>query len=198
MEQNGGSCAGERAPGEGVAAGAGPPSVGRTRARGLEPARGPTGRVAAARSHRDAARPAARGLSRLPDRGPPPSPPTRPHASREALEGRTGQRARTAAARGLRAALGEPSKPGGRGPRADCPKGPPRSHRRPSVINKKGASPREPRSPDSFRSPSSSRPRIRETPFPVWPSTSAPKRLPLPLSIGTAKRPEHPVFQNGS
>lgn len=90
MEQNGGSCAGERAPGEGAAAGTGPPSAGRTRALGLEPARDPTGRVAAARNHGTAARPAARGLSRLPNRGPPPSPPTRPHASHEALEGRTG------------------------------------------------------------------------------------------------------------
>lgn len=175
--------------GRGAAAGAGPPSAGRTRAAGLEPTRGPTGRVAAARSRRAAARPAARGLSRLPDRGPPPSPPTRPHASREALEGRTGQRARTAAARGLRAALGEPSKPGGRGPPSlTVLRGPPRSQRRLSLVNKKRALAREPRSPDSFRSPSSSRPRIRETPFSVWPS------LPLPRD---ALRSHFPLAQPG-
>lgn len=166
MEQNGGSCAGERAAGEGAAAGAGPWSAGRTRVSGLEPARGPTGRVAAARRGRAAARPAARGLSRLPDRGPPPSPPTRPHASRKALEGQSGQLARTAAAQGLRRALDPPPPAGKRGPLADCPEGPPRSHRRPSVINKKRSSPREPLSPDSFLSPSSSRPQIRGTPSP--------------------------------
>lgn len=127
MEQNGGSCAGERAAGEGTAVGAGPRSAWRTRVPGLEPARGPTGRVAAARRGRAAARPAARGLSRLPDRGPPPSPPTRPHASREALEGQSGQLARTAAARGLRAALAPPPPPNreGEDPSLTVLRGPP-------------------------------------------------------------------------
>lgn len=144
MEQNGGSCAGERAAGEGGGRGSGATECGaHAGSQGSSPPGAPQAASPPLGEARAAARPAARGLSRLPDRGPPPSPPTRPHASREALEGQSGQLARTAAARGLRAALGEPPTPPtpsreGEDPRADSPEGPPPgSHRRPSAIHKK-------------------------------------------------------------
>lgn len=112
MEQNGGSCAGERAAGEGGGRGSGATECGaHAGSQGSSPPGAPQAASPPLGEARAAARPAARGLSRLPDRGPPPSPPTRPHASREALEGQSGQLARTAVARGLRAALGEPPTP---------------------------------------------------------------------------------------
>lgn len=134
MEQNGGSCAGERAAGEGGGRGSGATECGaHAGSQGSSPPGAPQAASPPLGEARAAARPAARGLSRLPDRGPPPSPPTRPHASREALEGQSGQLARTAAARGLRAALGEPPTPPtpsreGEDPRADSPEGPPPGH----------------------------------------------------------------------
>lgn len=210
MEQNGGSCAGERAAGEGGGRGSGATECGaHAGSQGSSPPGAPQAASPPLGEARAAARPAARGLSRLPDRGPPPSPPTRPHASREALEGQSGQLARTAAARGLRAALGEPPTPL---PQAG-------KERTPALTLLRAPPPRV--TPPALRDPQKKESLTSRTPLsrffpvaflltppnprgppppcsPVRPTTPAPKRPPLPLPIGTTGRPEHPVLQNGS
>lgn len=192
MEQNGGSCAGEREPGEGAAEGAEAAECGAHAGPGARAHPGP----------RQAAEPPPPPLRAaepppVPQRGafpasrtggllhPLPPGPT-PHARRwkdGLVRGRAQPRPEASVQ-----PLGEPSKPGSERTPRDCPKGPPRSQRRPSAINKKSALPREPRSPDSFRSPF-----LLAPPNPTDPlSLSGP--LPLPRN---ALRSHFPLAQPG-
>lgn len=83
MEQNGGSCAGERSSGGGGSRTEW--GVGRTRSPGLGRLGARWARAAAARGPAPPPVPGLRGLSRLPGRGPPPSPRTPSHASGSGL-----------------------------------------------------------------------------------------------------------------
>lgn len=167
MEQNGGSCAGERSGGGGGG-----------RAAWGEGARGPRGSpgwglpgpAPSPAGLRAAARPGS-GPFPPPGRGPPPSPPTRSHAFGSGLgcgNRRPGLSSRSRSAVTVfppREASRESSSPPGRGTERDplppsAQRGLPLHTRRPETNNKKRTS-----LAPVFPPPSSSCPPIQETPF---------------------------------
>lgn len=180
MEQNGGSCAGERSGGGG--GDRAERGVGRTWPPGLRRLGARRARAAAARSPEPPPVPEHRGLSRLPGRGPPPSPPTRSHVSgarlgvRESAPRRAqpvALRSQCLPARGRPPASPQCPHDGGRKetPLTTLPCGDflitPASPKR---ITKRESRTVKPRSPESLPPPSSSRPRIQETPHSGLPS----------------------------
>lgn len=203
MEQNGGSCAGERSRGE--VAGAESGEWGAHAAQGCEPAwgsPGPRRRHSGSRSRRPSrssgAFPASRAGGLLHPLPPGPVPLVRCWRCRDRAWARTAYLGLASRWRkAWRKSSVSPAEERRETPCRLCPEGdfpiPPAG---PKQITKRKPHTDKPRSPESFPPPSSSRPRIQETPLrPSCPPTDAPLSPTLPTAQPTG--PRAPVLQNG-